>query len=115
VRDNGCPNANVAFYPLAVMVAALRPSGLPSDKQLPALTAAPNPFGSVTRLTLPEGTAADAEISIYDLTGRLFDRLVVPATGALEWHAPATLPAGLYQARYRTTAGNSRALRLVKQ
>lgn len=120
VSDNGCPNANSAFYPLAVIVAAQRPLGLTARGNAhQPLRATPNPFGAATRLTV-QTTAADsrdAAVQIYDLTGRLLDRLAVPAgagTHELTWHAPAALPAGMYVARYVGAAG-SQTVRLVKE
>lgn len=115
VRDNGCPNAASAFYPLSVMIAALRPVGIVGNTApRSALRAAPNPFSSATQLSVPVA-AAPAALGIYDLTGRLVDYLTVPpATATLTWHTPARLPAGVYVARYGGATG-SRSVRLVKQ
>ncbi len=113
VRDNGCPNAASAFYPLAVVIAAQRPLGTARDQAgAAAPSAVPNPFGAATRLRLPGVASA---VGIYDLTGRLIEQLLAPTAEELDWHAPAALPAGVYQARYRVAGGGTRSVRLVKQ
>ncbi len=116
VRDNGCPNKSIAFYPLSVMVAAQRPLGVAAGTTpRQPLLAAPNPFSTSTRLTVAApAPGTPAHVRIYDLTGRLIDQLTVSSTGAVDWHAPATLPAGAYVARY-TSARGPQTVRLLKQ
>ncbi len=118
VRDNGCPNASNAFYPLRVFVAPLRPTGLAAATTKKPLIAYPNPFTSDVRLTIKRTTAdGTAAVQIYDAMGRLVDQMAVPVgagTHTLTWHPSSALPAGQYVARYRGTAGQQHAV-LVKQ
>jgi hypothetical protein len=118
VRDNGCPNASNAFYPLRVFVAPLRPTGLVAAATSKPLLAYPNPFTADIRMTIHQ-TAADGAtaVQIYDVMGRLVDQLAVPegnGTHTLTWHPNSALPAGQYRACYRGKAGQQQAV-LVKQ
>ncbi len=62
-----------------------------------SLVAAPNPFNSKCRLTFEPASSVNREVRVYDVTGRIVDRIAVPAqSGVAEWSPPFGAPAGLY-------------------
>ncbi len=117
--DNECPVIQRACFALPIQVVLLRPAGLAATAAVRTpLRATPNPFTTETRLRVSAATAdPNADVRIYDLTGRLLDCLRVPAgpgSHELTWHAPAVLPAGVYVARFASGA-NQQVVRLVKE
>lgn len=87
-------------------------AGPPSPAAL-RLSAAPNPFRQLTRLTGPAG----APFAIVDVTGRTIARAAFDPTGRFTWDgrddAGRRSPPGLYFARCATTTG-IRTARLVR-
>ena len=78
-----------------------------------SLDAAPNPFNPSITLSFAVETAGRAVLEVYDVNGRLVDRLVdaVKAVGehAVRWDGRAAdgraLPSGVYVARLSTADG----------
>jgi hypothetical protein len=89
------------------------PDAIDNDISLPnslTISAYPNPFNSATTITLTG--AEQAEISIYDITGRLITTLHTVSGQAL-WNASA-YSSGIYFARLAGEKENTIKLVLVK-
>ncbi|MEM1042788.1 MAG: T9SS type A sorting domain-containing protein [Bacteroidota bacterium] len=74
----------------------------------------PNPFGTATTLNFTLGTPAEVSLTVYDVLGRVVDRVEAGARAAgfhaLEWHPPS-LSGGTYL--LRLSAGRARASRPI--
>jgi hypothetical protein len=70
-----------------------------------AASAAPNPFDSSVTLGIATPGQGPVEVSVFDLTGRLVDRLASfeagPCGGTAVWAPDASIPDGLYVMRIK--------------
>jgi hypothetical protein len=108
-RDDPPFNSEIYFRKAEVQ------TGIQQDEELPLpdkfmLSAYPNPFNSITSLTI--SNADNAEISIFDITGRLITTLYTE-NGKAVWDA-ASFPSGLYFARVNGKTIESIKLILLK-
>jgi hypothetical protein len=110
-RDDAPPPDNDEIYFRKAEVL----TGIQQDEERPlpdnlAFSAYPNPFNSATTLTI--SSADKADISIYDITGRLVTTLHAE-NGKAIWNA-SSFPSGLYFARVNGKTIESIKLILLK-
>ena len=94
-------------------------SGQPATGATGILAAYPNPFSGSVSLNLQTGAAVDAEMEIFDLTGRMVASTQPEQTGTgavYQWNGRSSsgsdLPSGVYVARVRLEAETAEALLL---
>jgi PKD repeat protein len=102
---------------LAAPALTLAPEDAPTALPAP-LSSYPNPFTGSTTLTFVLAQSQQYQLEIYDISGRLLQRLQAGQATAgqqvqVEW-AAATVPAGFYLARL-TTGTTAQNLKLVRQ
>ncbi len=94
---------------------ALVESQSPTPHKPSVIIARPNP--AADRIFFHAGTTTPATIEIFNMTGNLVQKLLVPAGGTTVWnatdHAGNRLPAGIYFAQTTGTKGRSEITKLV--
>jgi YVTN family beta-propeller protein len=106
------------------LVSGLATTGLATPEPAPRLALrgpAPNPLSTATTFEFTLPAAADVEISIHDVSGRMITTLTrehaPPGPGAIDWDGydarGARVPAGLYVARLRAGAASASAKLVV--
>jgi hypothetical protein len=73
----------------------------------------PNPFNSTARINYSIPVNSNGELFIYDVLGRMVDRLTLSATsGVIQW-APSG-SSGIYFAQVKWNSGQSQAIKLLQ-
>jgi hypothetical protein len=106
--------ADVSLSPATVVVGDMS-SVPPSMQNSPGLYLQPNPFNPRTQLSFHSSLTGYAELSVYDLAGRLLERIwsgqLVQGTVTVSWEGRdalgRSLPSGTYVFRIRGPGGDS--------
>ncbi|RTQ49739.1 hypothetical protein EJV47_13080 [Hymenobacter gummosus] len=115
VEDNACPIKGAQYYVLVLQALPRNVTATHTAAKRQQLTAYPTPFTDEVRFALPRPKAGAAQVLVFDQVGRLVDRLAVPAAAGTEaqltWTPAASVPAGIYSARF---ADGQHTVRLVR-
>ena len=85
------PNTFFSSWSFYIEPTAIEENSVPKMMEL---TVFPNPFNSSCRISVPSGID---EITIYDMGGRIIDRLDIPVEKRIvEWNPVIDLPSGIY-------------------
>ncbi|MCD4706151.1 MAG: T9SS type A sorting domain-containing protein, partial [Candidatus Sabulitectum sp.] len=88
-------------------------TGIESEEPSAVITlgVSPNPFSSSVNISFDIPEAAPVELSVYDLSGRVVERLISGSAASGEhlsvWNPGVSVPAGCYMARLSTSCGST--------